>query len=232
MRYPGGEDLGGRRVLVVGGGGRMGLAVARLAAALGADVTISGRSAGRLEEAARGLEGDVATLTADFSVAREAEELMRRLSPLDHVVVAASGGGRAGSVPDTPPEMAKAAFARFWISYHALHLAPGSVGPSGSVTLLSGSSGRRPMAGVGVWGALHGSIEALARSAALELAPIRVNVVSPGGIGMRPDRQLARHAGTPEDVAAMVLAAMANPAVTGAVIDVDSGERLGTWPGR
>ncbi len=61
------------------------------------------------------------------------------------------------------------------------------------------------------------------------MAPIRVNVISHDGIGMQPDRQLAQHAGQPEDVAAMILAAMTNLAVTNAVIDVDGGERLGGW---
>ena len=77
---------------------------------------------------------------------------------------------------------------------------------------------------------MHGSIEALARAAAIELAPIRINVVSPGGIGMRSDRQLVHHAGQPDDVAAMILAVITNLAVTNTVIDVDGGERLGNWP--
>jgi len=87
-----------------------------------------------------------------------------------------------------------------------------------------------PLGAFGVWGALHGSIESLARSAAVELAPVRVNVVSPGGIGIRMDRQLIPHAGVAEDVANMVCSLMANPAVTNAVVDVDGGERLGSYP--
>ena len=229
------HDLHDQRVLVVGGSGEMGLAVARMAAESGAEVIISGRSRTKLEEIEKVSQNDsdaFATRAADFSVAEEAESLMRNLAPLDHIVVTTSGGGPAGSVPDTPPEMAQVAFARFWVSYHALHYARDNVRPDGSVNLLSGSSSRRPMAGFGVWGTLHGSIEALARNAVLELAPIRINVVSPGGIGMRPDRQLAHHAGKPSDVASMMLAVMTNPAVTGAVVDVDGGERLGTWSGR
>lgn len=220
-------DLAGRRVLIVGGGSRMGLAVARAAAARGADVIISSRSAQRVEEAAATIGGATSARAADFSVPEQAAALIRATASLDHLVVTASSDAPAGGVPDTTPEVARAAFARFWIAYHALHFAPGVVRDAGSITLLSGSSGRRPMAGVGVWGTLHGSIEALARSAVLELAPIRVNVVSPGGIAMRPDRQLTAHANQPEDVAAMVLALMSNPAVTNAVVDVDSGERLG-----
>jgi NAD(P)-dependent dehydrogenase (short-subunit alcohol dehydrogenase family) len=70
------------------------------------------------------------------------------------------------------------------------------------------AQGTVDMAGFGVWGTLHGSLEAPAQSAAVELSPIRVNVVSPGGIGIRTDRQLVPHRGEPDD----------------------GGERLGTYP--
>jgi NAD(P)-dependent dehydrogenase (short-subunit alcohol dehydrogenase family) len=63
------------------------------------------------------------------------------------------------------------------------------------------------------------------------LAPIRVNVVSPGGIGIAPDRQLVPRLGQPSDIGVAVAALIASPAVTGAVLDVDSGERKGTWSG-
>jgi NAD(P)-dependent dehydrogenase (short-subunit alcohol dehydrogenase family) len=142
-----------------------------------------------------------------------------------------AGGVRASSIPATDLDAFKAAQKRLWASYNAVHLAPRHLSSNGSVVLVSGSSGRRPGAGFGVWTALHGGIEALARAAAIELAPIRVNVVSPGGIGMRPDRQLAEHFGSADDVASAILALLTNPAVTGAVLDVDGGERLGTWSG-
>lgn len=99
------------------------------------------------------------------------------------------------------------------------------------MTVLSGSSGRRPAAGYGVWSALHSGIEAPAKAAALELAPIRVNILSPGGIGIRPDRNLVHHAGRPDDLASAAVMVMGNPAMTAAIIDVDGGERLGTWSG-
>ncbi len=116
------------------------------------------------------------------------------------------------------------------MNYRILHRASDYLVRNGSVTLISGSSSKTPRKGYGFWGTLHGSIEALGRNAALELAPIRVNVVSPGGIGLPPDRQLAEHHGRPEDVATMILAIIRNPAVTNAKIDVDGGERQGTWP--
>ncbi|WP_376093771.1 SDR family oxidoreductase [Roseomonas sp. CCTCC AB2023176] len=151
--------------------------------------------------------------------------------PFDHLVIATSAGGRASSIPGTAPAEARAAFGRFWTAYDLLHAAGDLVRRGGSVTLISGSSGRRPGAGFGFWSTLHGSIEALARAATLELAPTRINVVSPGGIGLRPDRQLAEHAGSPDDIGAAALALIANPAITNAVLDVDGGERLGRWSG-
>ncbi|NVO32259.1 SDR family oxidoreductase [Hymenobacter lapidiphilus] len=222
--------LQGQRVLVVGGGSRMGLAVAHLALQAGAEVIIASRSATRLAEAGKTLPTAVQSYVADAADARQMAAMLTALAPLDHLVLTASSSGSAGSLVNTEPSDAREPFERFWMAYHAVHYAPTAVRPTGSVTLISGSSGRRPGVGFGFWSTLHGSIEALARAAALELAPIRVNVVSPGGIGMRPDRQLTEHAGQPEDVAAMILAVLSNPAVTNAVVDVDNGERLGTWP--
>lgn len=223
------NSLTNQRVLVIGGSGKMGMEVAKLVAALGAEVIISGRSADKIKAVAASISGKVGTYPADFSIPEEAMRLMQKCAEIDHVVVTASGSGTAGSIINTSPTMAYNAFKRLWLSYNALHFSSKTVRKSGSITLLSGSSGRRPAVGYGVWGTLHGSIEALARSAALELAPIRVNVISPGGIGMSPDRQLTQHAGQPIDVARMVVAVIMNPAVTNAVIDVDGGERLGSW---
>jgi NAD(P)-dependent dehydrogenase (short-subunit alcohol dehydrogenase family) len=225
---PPNASLAGARVLVVGAG-KMGRGTARLAVAAGAEVTLSGRSEQRLQEAAGGVPG-LHTLVGDAEDPDQAVALLEQTGPLDHLAVLAGGsGGRAGTIVDTPLSDAQQSFGRFWLSYNLLRAARGRVRDGGSLTLLSGSSGRRPAVGWGFWGSLHGAIESLARSAVLELAPIRVNTVSPGGIGIGMDRQLVPHAGQPEDVASMVLALMSNPAVTAAVVDVDGGERLGTF---
>jgi NAD(P)-dependent dehydrogenase (short-subunit alcohol dehydrogenase family) len=216
-------------VLVVGTGA-IGRATVRLALDAGAQVTLAGRSEDRLATAAVGLKG-LETVVADVEDRDQTDELMGAGDPWDHVAVLAGGSGAsASSIPDTPLANAKQAFGRLWLTYNVLRTAKGRVQPGGSVCVLSGSSGRRPLAGFGVCGTLHGSLESLALSAAVELSPIRVNVVSPGGIGIRMDRQLVPHAGVADDVASMVCALMANPAVTSAVVDVDGGERLGTYP--
>ncbi len=224
-------ELAGRRVLIVGGSGQVGAAIAARAAELGAALVLAGRDQIALEAVAARLP-DASVLVGDAMDAAEAARLYAGAGKVDHMVVAVSAGAvRASSIPATAPDDARDAYAKMWATYAALHHAPGLVTEGGSVTLISGSSARRPSVGFGVWTGVHGAIEALARAAVLELAPVRVNVVSPGGIGLKPDRQLVPHPGSGDDVARAVVALLTNPAVTGATLDVDSGERLGTWSG-
>jgi NAD(P)-dependent dehydrogenase (short-subunit alcohol dehydrogenase family) len=223
------SPLVGARVLVVGTG-KMGVATASAALAVGAKVVLSGRSAERLAGVARAVP-DLSTLVADPEDARQAVDLVEQVEP-DHIAVLAGAGhiSAARGIADTELPEAVASFGRFWLSYNLLRAAAGRVGAGGSVTLLSGSSSNRPSEGRGFWGSLHGSIEALGRNAAYELSPLRVNTISPGGIGVVPmNRQLVDHPGRPEDIASMVLALMSNPAVTATVVDVDGGEFLGTF---
>ena len=193
----------------------MGLATAGLAAEQGAEVTIAAPDELGVQRAAAQIAGTAAEV-CDAERPAFVARMLTQLAP-HHVVVAvpARADTSAGAITGTSLDAAQAAFARLWISYNVVHAAPGRVDRCGSVTLVSGSSARWPVAGLGVWGTSHGSIEALARSAALELSPIRVNVVSPGGIGTAMDRQLVDHPGQPADVAAMIIALMANPAITG-----------------
>ena len=222
-------SLNNKKVLVIGGSSRMGLEIARLSAKLGAQVIISSRSQSKLDAGIASLPEGVTAHAADAAKEREIAQLFEKLAPLDHIVVTASSGSNASSIKDTPPKQAQAAFIRFWISYNVLHFARNIISPNGSITLISGSSGRRPAIGYGVWSSLHGSIESLIRPAALELAPIRVNGISPGGIEMTPDRQLAHHVGSSVNIAQMAIALMTNFAITNTVVDVDGGERLGDW---
>ena len=223
------ETLRDATVLIVGTGA-MGLATARRALDDGARVTLAGRSRDRLDAAVAAVPGITAAL-ADTEDEEQAERLLRDGAPWNHVaMLAGTTGANASSIAATPVVEAQRAFGRFWLTYNALRAAAGTVVEGGSVCVLTGSSGRRPLKGFGVWGTLHGSLESLALSAAVELSPVRVNVVSPGGIGIRTDRQLVPHRGQADDIASMVYALMTNPAVTSAVVDVDGGERLGTYP--
>lgn len=218
-----------QRVLILGGSGRMGRATAVAVIEHGGRAILVGRDAGKLSKGAGALGNKATAVVADVNADGAISKLVASEKP-DHIVVAVSAGARASDIPGTSTDQAKLAFSRFWTSYAAVQAAA-SLPSHGSITLLSGSSARTPASGYGVWSTLHGSIEALARAAVIEIAPVRLNVVSPGGIGMSPDRQLVPRAGTADDIGQAIAALIYNPAITGAVLDVDSGERKGTWSG-
>jgi NAD(P)-dependent dehydrogenase (short-subunit alcohol dehydrogenase family) len=221
-----------RTVVVAGGGRHMGLAVARAAAALGARVVIVGRDRSRIEDAARLVRADasdeVIAEVCDAGDERATGELLSRHAGFDHLMITISTGAQATTIGATTPQAARAPFDnRFWPTYTLLHAAPAFMATEGSITLTSGSSGRRPQAGYSVYATLHTALNGLALAAALELAPLRVNAISPGGIGLGRTRQLLPHGGEARDFGAIAVALMVNPAITATVVDVDGGEFLG-----
>jgi NAD(P)-dependent dehydrogenase (short-subunit alcohol dehydrogenase family) len=224
----------GKRILFVGGNQGMGLAAAKIANNSGADVIISARDESKLKEIVKNEFHEKCRYHAcDASDPKQVEVMLKALQPLSDIVVTATGSRvSASSILNTPPDVAHQAMAGLWIAYNIVHLAKNFMQAHGSITLISGSSAKTPGKNWGFWGIAQGSINALVRFGALELAPMRINAVSPGGIGVKtPDRQLVAHRGVPDDVAQMIVALISNPHVTGAIIDVDGGERQGTWNG-
>lgn len=218
-------------VFILGGSGSMGLATAKVLLENHYSVIISGRSEEKLISISNQLGERCSYAVLDASNGEELKKTLNSESKLDHMVVAVSAKAKASGINDTSVQNAQQAFQRFWICYNTLHLASEFLNRNGSVTLISGSSAKTPLKGYGVWGTLHGSINALVKQASIDIAPIRVNAISPGGIGLNTDRQLVEHKGTTEDIGRMVYAVIANPAVTSTVVDVDGGERMGTWNG-
>jgi NAD(P)-dependent dehydrogenase (short-subunit alcohol dehydrogenase family) len=235
------------RVLIVGGSSGMGLALAERLLDEGAEVIIAGRSEDRLAAAARRL-GHAARLTtarADIGDEDRVRDLLAGAAPLDHVVVtAADANGAYGPIAGLSLANAQAVLAAKllgpWLV--AKHAAP-HLPETGSITFTSGINAYRPRPGSSIITAANGALEALARSLALELAPIRVNVVSPGWVdtpiwetlaGPAKDERLAAMAarlpagrvGRPEDIAAAFEAVMTNGFITGTVLHVDGGHRL------
>ena len=228
--------LQGKSVVVVGGSSGIGLATAMLAKAQGAAVTIASRSAERLRAAAaqsgaRAIEADV---TSDASVGA----LFKACGRVDHVVVSAaqlrSGPFRTVSIDDARATMES----KFWGAWRVARAA--DIAPGGSLTLDSGFLSVRPRPGSAIVGAANGALESLAQSLALELAPVRVNAVSPGIIdtpirAAMPEEarrkmleQAAaalpvRRVGTGEDVARQILAFMTIGFATGSIVYLDGG---------
>ena len=232
------NDFTGQRVLIIGGSSGIGAATARSFAALGADVTIASRSEKNLAAATARIGAGVHTVVLNTFDAAMVGAYFTDTGSVDHVVVSAAQT-LTGSVRDLPLADARAAMdSKFWGAYHVARAA--RIAHAGSLTLISGFLSVRPSKTAVLQGAINAAIEALARGLALELAPVRVNAVSPGLVatplwsGMsehaRQDmydaaaaRLPARRIGRPEDIANAVIYLAATPYATGSTILVDGG---------
>src|ERR1019366_3139579 len=168
--------LAGKKVVVVGGSSGIGLATAEIAKCAGADVVIASRNAERLK--ATGEKIGATAVATDVTQDDSVVALFRTTGPVDHVVVTAAQL-RTGPFKTVAMEDVRATMeGKFWGAWRVARSA--EIRPGGSLTLVSGYLSIRPRPNSAIVGAANGAIESLARSLALELAPVRVNAVSPG----------------------------------------------------
>lgn len=234
-----------RHILIVGGSSGVGLGAANLFSGLGARVSIAGRSAKRLEQAAASLQGAVATAVVDATSEDSIAQMFAALGPLDDLVVTLAGKLGAGPFATTPLSETRRAFdEKFWAHLSLAQRALPTLAADGSITLVTGASSRRASCPGGAgYAAMNGALDKLVPTLARELGPVRVNAVSPGLIntpwhsGMSEDRRLSLFAteaaklpvgrtGLASDVAQAILLSVANGFVTGSVIECDGGVRV------
>lgn len=231
-----------QQVLVIGGSSGIGLGVAGAVLDAGAAVTLVGRSREKLASAARALgEGDrVSTVAADVTREDEVRRVLEART-VDHVVVTAAQIHyqpiRRLDVSSARLAIESKLLAALLVAKHA------RIAPSGSLTFTAGINTLRPMPGVAAVAAANGGLEALVRALAVELAPIRVNALSPGWIdtpiwdrvpGAPKEERFEQHArrlpvgrmGAPADVGHAAAFLMANRFTTGIVLRVDGGHPL------
>ncbi|MBN9456190.1 MAG: SDR family oxidoreductase [Bosea sp.] len=235
------------KLLIAGGSSGMGLALARLSLDLGAQVVLVGRDEAKLARAGTmlGGRGRLELLTADITCEDAVAKLFETVGDLDHIVcTAADIRGAYELLPALDLQAARQAMESkvFGPMLLAKHGAP-RLRPSGSITLTSGIAAYRPMPRGTVVAAINAALEGLVRALAVELAPIRVNAVSPGWVdtpiwefvaGDRKDAMLAGMAerlpvgrvGRPEDIAQAIAFLVGNGFTTGTVLHVEGGHRL------
>jgi NAD(P)-dependent dehydrogenase (short-subunit alcohol dehydrogenase family) len=229
-------SLAGKKVVVVGGSSGIGLATAELAKREGATVTIASRNATRLDAVAAKL--NAIAIATDVTNDESVENLFRRTGPVDHVVITAAQL-RTGPFKTVPMDDVRATMeSKFWGAWRVARAA--EFRPGGSLTLVTGYLSVRPRPNSAIVGAVNGALESLAKGLALELAPVRVNAVSPGIIdtpirAAMPEEarrdMLAKTAaalpvgrvGVGEDVAQQILAFMNIGFATGSIVYLDGG---------
>lgn len=229
-----------QKVAVIGGTSGMGLAIAKLAVARGAHVIVGSRSAEKVQTAAHamGAEGRAIDTTSEDSV----QAFFTAAGPLDHLVISGSST-KTGTLAELPLADAEATFrSKFFGPYLCAKHA--QMNATGSITLFSGILSRRPGHNDSILGPVNAAVEALGRALARDLAPVRVNTISPGMtrgtsayLGMPEAAREGMYAsiaknlpvgvvGTPENLAEAALALMTNPFITGVTLDVDGGGLL------
>jgi NAD(P)-dependent dehydrogenase (short-subunit alcohol dehydrogenase family) len=229
-------SLKGKKVVVVGGSSGIGLATAELAKVAGAEVIIASRSAEKLKAAAdkTGVKAIAVDVTNDDSVVN----LFRASGPVDHVVVTAAqlktGPFKTVAMEDVRATME----GKFWGAWRVARAA--DINAGGSITLVSGFLSVRPRPNSAIVGAANGAIESLTRGLALELAPVRVNCVSPGIIdtpiraGMPEAARLdmlgkiaaalpVGRVGVADDIARQIMTFMTVGFASGSIVYIDGG---------
>jgi NAD(P)-dependent dehydrogenase (short-subunit alcohol dehydrogenase family) len=236
-------ELAGQTVVVIGGSAGIGLETARCARAEGADVILTGRNPGRLEQAAAEV-GAQRTAAFDANDAAALEGFFRDLpAPIDHVLVTAGGPTYGPLLEMDSAQVREALSDHVVLALEVARHAVGKMRPGGTLLFMGGTGGRRVGHGLGIASAATAALPPFAAALALELAPVRVNLIAAGFVdtplsaALLGDRLEERRSElratlpigrvvTPADVAALAVHIMSNTALTGATYDIDGGQQF------
>lgn len=239
-------SLTGSRAMVFGGTSGIGLASAQALAAAGAEVAVAGSTAANLEAALKVLPADARGFAVNAADAQAIGNAFAEFGPFDHLVVCVGGGSAIGPYRDLTEEKMRAGFDnKFWHYQRITRAALATLRGAGSITWVTGAAARLAIRGMAGLAATNGALHAMVGPLALELAPIRVNAVSPGFIDTPYWKKAmpaaaceklyadmaavvpVRRVGTPEDVGSAVAMLAGNTFFTGAILDCDGGRHLG-----
>lgn len=233
-------SLRGKRIVITGGATGIGRAIAELAVERGATVVVTGRTEATLKATAEAIGPGADYRVLDVTDAEAVERVLASVGPFDHLVTGAAEIV-AGPFTELPEADARSLFeTKFWGQYRAARAAVPHIAPDGSILFFSGYLYRKAEAGFSGFAAVNGAVEGLVKALAIELAPLRVNAISPGQIDVfegrwDPDaharyradvaaRLPAGRPGTAAEAAHGALFLLENTFTTATTLDVDGGK--------
>jgi NAD(P)-dependent dehydrogenase (short-subunit alcohol dehydrogenase family) len=233
-----------QKALVIGGSSGMGLATAKRLALAGAHVVISSRSEEKLKAALAVIEGKADAKSLDFTDEQSVRRFFESVGPFDHLVLMGAGLPAWGKFQEIQTAALESAFRnKFWGYFFCAKYAAPYLRKDGSILFTIGGAARSAIPGTAGLAAVNGAIMCMAFTLAKELAPIRVNILSPGLVDtpaydwmsaeekqgfyqqMGGNLPVGR-VGKPDEIAEAVHYLVTNGYTTGAVLDIDGGGRL------
>lgn len=238
------ENLKGKKVVIIGGSSGIGLATAKSVASKGGNVIIVSSNQGRIDKALQEIASESTGYAVDVTNEIEVKNLFEKVGSFDHLIFTAGENLILSNVEDTTLEDARNYFnIRYWGAFAAVKYAAPFINSKGSIVLTSGIASNRPNKGWALGASICAAMEGFTRAMAMELAPIRVNIVSPGvvktelWVGMsESDRETmyanignalpVKRVGEAEDIAKTFLYLLEQEYGTGQTLIIDGGTSL------
>lgn len=238
------STLSGKKVVILGGSAGIGLATAKAAANNGADVVIVSSNQQRIDSALQRLPANSKGVVADLSNEQQISDLFAGLGSFDHLVYTAGETLKLANITDVTLADAQGFFnLRYWGAFASVKYAAPHINQGGSITLTGGIVSSRPAAGWSLGASICAAMEGFTRAMAIELAPVRVNLVAPGVVKTelwsnmsKADRENfytgagnslpVKRVGESEDIALSYLYFMQQQYSTGQSMIVDGGSVL------
>jgi NAD(P)-dependent dehydrogenase (short-subunit alcohol dehydrogenase family) len=238
------ENLKGKKVVIIGGSSGIGLATSKSIASKGGNVIIVSSNQARIDKALQEIAAESTGYAVDVTNEIEVKNLFEKVGSFDHLIFTAGENLILSNVEDTTLEDAKKYFnIRYWGAFAAVKYAAPFINSKGSIVLTSGIASNRPNKGWALGASICAAMEGFTRAMAMELAPIRVNIVSPGVVktelwgGMSESDREAMYAnigntlpvkrvGEAEDIAKTFLYLLEQEYGTGQTLIIDGGTSL------
>ncbi|RAJ33008.1 SDR family oxidoreductase [Pedobacter cryoconitis] len=236
------EALQGQKIVIIGGSAGIGLATAKSAAAKNAAVIIISSNQQRINKALEELPETATGYAIDVTNETQVKNIFEQIGAFDHLIYTAGENLQLGDLKDTSLAGAHQFFeVRYWGAFSAVKYASPYV--KGSIVLTSGIASNRPGKGWSLGASICSAMEGFARAMAVELAPVRVNIVSPGvvktelwaGMSLVEQQEMfnqigsslpVKRVGNPDDLAKTYLYLIEQEYATGQTIIVDGGASL------